>query len=462
MPEEIGTSLLLLLLAFALILVNAFFVAAEFALVKIRRSRMKVLVRKRRPFAGVASWLVEHLQSALSACQLGITMTSLGLGWVGEPALASLIRPLFASLGIHSTAVLHSFAFTLAFTVITALHIVVGEQAPKMLAIAAPEAAVLTVSFPLRIFYLLTYPFMWLLNKASNAILALIGVHAEDLERHEVPFSEEELRALLATARRRGEIKKSTYRLLEAAFGLEKSVARQVMVPRTDVVFFRTGSTLEECLECARRTKHTRFPLCRRSLDDVVGVVHIKDLLSHLPPEPFDLEKLARPPRMVPETLSLSSLLKLFQASRQHLFFVLDEHGAVQGIVTLENVIEALVGELQDEFDEEEPDIVPDGPGSYVVSGSTPLELLNRRLGLSFHAHRVDTLSGLLFKHAGRVLKAGDRIRLAPGVVAEVLEVRSSRAWKIRLHFRPPPSPSTEGEVHGPPPESRREDAPSP
>lgn len=440
MPEQIGSNLLLLLLAFFFILVNAFFVAAEFALVKIRRSRLKVLVRKRKPFAAVATWLVDHLQGALSACQLGVTMASLGLGWIGEPALSSIIRPLFTSLGIHSPAVLHSFSFTLAFTVITALHIVVGEQAPKMMAIVAPETTALSVSLPLRIFFILTYPFMWLLNKASGGILAIIGIHAEDLAGHEVPFSEEELRSLLAKARRSGEIKKSTYRLLDAAFALEKRMARQVMVPRTDVVFLRTESTLEECLETARRTKHTRFPLCRNSLDDVAGVVHIKDLLCHRPAEsgPFDLERLARPPRMVPETLSLSSLLKLFQASRQHLFFVLDEHGAVQGIVTLENVIETLVGELQDEFDEEEPDIVPDGPASYVVAGSTPLELLNRRLGIRLQAHRVDTLSGLLFKHAGRLLKAGDRIDLGP-VVAEVLEVRSSRAWKIRLHVSVPP-----------------------
>lgn len=430
MWDELGENLLLILVSIILLLLNGFFVAAEFALVKLRESRIKILIRNKRPFSKTADWLHSHLDSALSACQLGITMASLGLGWIGEPALADILRPLFHSLGIQSEGTLHSVAFTLAFITITALHIVVGEQTPKMMAILKPEFTILSCAFPLKIFYVVTYPFMWVLNKSADFLLKVMGFDLASA--HDAPLSEEELRALLSIARARGKLTPSKHNLFEGIFDLDTHLARQIMVPRPDVVFFRLDQSVEECIEIACRTKHTRFPLCKNSLDDAMGVVHIKDLLGYNSDSPLDLKSIARQPRFVPETLSAGNLLKQFQAARQHLAFVLDEHGAVQGIVTLENALEELIGNVQDEFDEEEPNIVPAGPLSYVISGQTPLEEVNEKLGIRLEALHVDTLSGLLFKHAGRVLNPGDRIDLGQ-VISEVLEVRSTRAWKIRV-----------------------------
>ncbi|MHC4945572.1 MAG: hemolysin family protein [Planctomycetota bacterium] len=443
MWEEFGENILMILLAIFLVFLNAFFVAAEFSLVKIRQSKLKVLIRKKKPFARTAQWLVSNMNNALSTCQLGITIASLGLGWIGEPAVADLIRPIVKALGVTSEATVHSIAFIIAFSFITAVHIVAGELAPKTLAIMRTEFTVLSCALPMRIFYIASYPFMWLLNKASDLLLRAIGL-IEASASHEASFSEEELRSLLAGARAKGHLTKSKHELLDAIFDMETRLARQIMVPRPDVVFFRLDQSFEECVELALRTKHTRFPLCKHSLDDVKGVIHIKDLLGLSSEETVDLQALARPPKYVPETLPANILLKKFQATKQHLALVLDEHGAVQGIVTLENVVEELIGSVQDEFDEEEPDIIPDGPGSFVVSGLAPLEKISERLGISLEAPRIDTLSGLLFKHAGRVLRAGDEIDLGP-VNAEVIEMRSSRAWKVRLRTVGEKSGSEEG-----------------
>ena len=358
-------------------------------------------------------------------------MASLGLGWVGEPAVADLLRPLFQWMGIQSPTALHSASFTVAFVAITAIHIVIGEQVPKMMAILKPEFTVLTCSLPLKIFFLLTYPFMWLLNRSADFLLRLIGLEAGEAA-HETPFTEDELRRLLAGAQRRGELTHGKHQLLDAIFAMDVQLTRQIMVPRTEVIFFTLAQSVEECITVARRTKHTRFPLCEDSLDSVKGVIHIKDLVVHPDPTHVELEDLARQPRFVPETLPVSRLLKTFQATKQHLAFVLDEHGAVQGMVTLENVLEELVGEVQDEFDEEDPLLVPNGSGTFIVDGLTPIEDINERLRISLDADRVDTISGLLFAQAGRVLKAGDHFDLGP-IRAEVLEVRSARAVKIRL-----------------------------
>ncbi len=441
MPDNIAGNLYLILVSIFLVLLNAFFVAAEFALVKLRKSRVEIMIRNRRAFSKTAMWLMNHLNSSLSACQLGITMASLGLGWIGEPALASLLRPLFSMLNIESEAALHSAAFLTAFFAITAAHIVVGELAPKTIAIVKPEITLLSCSMPLKLFYTATFPFMWLLNKSADLLLLPFGLSA-GASSLETPFSEEELRSVLAGAHAGGELTERKHKLLDSIFDMDRRLARQIMVPRPDVAFLRVSQSMDECLDTARQTKHTRFPLCENSMDDVIGVVHIKDLLVNLSSSDFDLKRFARHPRYVPETLPVSSLLKKFQASKQHLAFVLDEHGAIQGIVTLENVIEVLVGAVQDEFDDEDPSIVPDGSGAFMVLGATSLEKINKRLGIALDAPRVDTISGLLFRKAGRVLKVGDRIDLGP-VTAEVIEVRSSRAWKIRISTTRPDSPST-------------------
>lgn len=424
----------LLEVAVALLLValNGFFVAAEFALVKVRGSQIQELVRQGRPFATTARWLAERLDGSLSACQLGITMASLGLGWVGEPAFAHLLEPLLRWVGIESEQAIHAVAFIVAFTTISALHLVIGEQAPKIFAIRQPERLVLWCAVPLKFFYIISYPLLMALNSSTSLILRQMGV--EGASDHEKPHSEEEIRALLAEAHVHGDVTRSEHRLINAVFEFDDMICRQVMAPRADVEVFDVSFSYRDCIEVARRTRHTRFPLVEGSLDRVLGVIHMKDLIGVSADETPDLRQIARPPKQVPENMPISRLLRHFQATHQHMAFVVDEYGTVIGIVTLENVIEQIVGPVEDEFDLETPDIVPDGPGQYLVAGSTPVDIVRRVLGLDLDTADADTFSGYLMSVSGEILEAGDRIKLA-GATAEVIEARHSRAERVRVNL---------------------------
>ena len=419
---EVGVALFLVAL-------NGFFVAAEFAFVKVRGSQVEEFVRKQRPGSKTARWLVERLEQSLSACQLGITMASLGLGWVGEPAFARLLEPLLRGLGVTSEVLIHGICFTIAFTLITALHLVVGEQVPKIFSIRRAEQMALWCAVPMKVFFVLSYPLLVSLNGATAIILKRLGVEGPG---HEAPHSEEEIRALLREAQIHGDVTRSEQRLIDAVFEFDDTICRRVMVPRVDVEFFTVGQSLEECLEQARRSRHTRFPLCDGSLDRILGVIHIKDLLRVSNQDECRLESISRPPKSVPENMPISRLLRHFQAARQHMAFVMDEYGTTIGIVTLENVLEQIVGAVQDEFDLETPDVVPDGPGQYIIQGSAPVDEVARTLGLQPDDGDYDTFSGLLMARAGKILEAGDHIRIE-GATAEVLEVKGSRALRIRV-----------------------------
>lgn len=419
-----------ILTAFLLVAVNGFFVAAEFALVKVRPSRIEQFKAQKRPFAKTASWLVARLESSLSACQLGITMASLALGWVGEPAFAHLLRPLFIWGGLRSETVVHAVSFVIAFTAITALHLVIGEQTPKIFAIRRPEAMLMWCALPLKFFYIVLYPPMAALNATTSWLLKYIGLDVN--ADHNTPHSEQEIRTLLHEAHAHGSLSGSEHRLLNAVFEFDDIVGRRIMVPRSDVDYFDINQPLKECIELARRTKHTRYPVCDGSLDDVLGVLHIKDLLGIPTDQPFDLRSIMRPPRKVPENMPISKLLRHFQGTHQLLAFVIDEYGLVIGVVTLENVLEQIVGAVDDEFDIDQPNIVPDGHGRFIVKGSTPVELVESRLHVSPGDADVDTFSGLLMHHAQRLLNPGDRIDIN-GAIAEVLEIQDDRATRVRV-----------------------------
>jgi len=418
-----------------LVAVNGFFVAAEFALVKVRGSRLDLLVKQRRPFANSAKWLAERMDDSLSACQLGITMASLGLGWVGEPAFARIIEPLFGALGIVSEPVLHAASFTFAFTLITALHLIIGEQAPKIFAIRRPERLVLWCAVPLRAFYVVAFPLLIALSVATTWLLRRIGV--EQGAGHEAPLSEEELLASLRRSQLHGEVTQAERQLIEGVFEFDELICRRVMVPRRDVVFFDIQRPVAECVELAKRTKHTRYPLCDGSMDHVLGIVHIKDLVGVSELESMDLRSLMRPARRVPETMPIGRLLRYFQATHQLMAVVIDEHGTVVGIATLENVLEPIIGPVEDEFDTERPEVVPDGHRRFIVLGGTPLEVVNRKLQLNLESPDVDTFSGLLMQLLGRIPQAGDRVQL-DGAVAEVLEARGARASRTRVILQSP------------------------
>jgi CBS domain containing-hemolysin-like protein len=424
-------NVILIAVTIVLVLLNGFFVASEFALVKLRRGRLEELVREGRLFSPTAKWLMDRLDRALSACQLGITMASLGLGWIGEPAIARLLEPAFHAIGITSAAVLHTISFIIAFTIITAAHLTIGEQAPKIFAIRRPESIALWCAVPLRWFYIVSYPLLMGLNSVTSLLLRTVGVHGAG--EHDAPHSEEEIRALLSHSHAHGELTQSEARLLEAVFEFDETACRQVMVPRIDVQFFDVNKSLAEAIRTARTSAHTRFPLCDGSLDHVLGVIHTKDLIGVTEQDGIELREIARPPHYVPETAPIRRLLAQFKASRQHLAFVIDEYGSVDGIVTLENVLERLVGSVQDEFDAEAPMVVPDGPGRFLVPGGAAISEVNRRLDLHLASREVETVGGLIMERLGRVATPGDRVSLDDGVEAEVLEAAGARIERVRL-----------------------------
>ena len=424
------TDVLEISIALILVALNGFFVAAEFALVKVRPSRIDELIAVGRPFAKAARWLADRMEPALSACQLGITMASLALGWVGEPAFARLLDPVFHFAGITSVAAVHTLAFIVAFTTITSLHLVVGEQAPKIFAIRRPEDMLLWCAFPLKCFYIMSWPLMAALNWVTSAILAQLGMEGD--EGHDTIHTETEIQTLMAASYEHGHLTRSEHKLINAVFRFDDTVCRRVMVPRSHVGFFDINDSPKSCIELARRTKHTRYPVCNDSLDEVLGVVHMKDLIGVSVTDEFDWTSIMREPQKVPESMPITKLLKHFQATHQLLAFVIDEYGTVIGIVTLENVLEEIIGDVDDEFDNDEPHIIPDGPDRFIVRGHIPLDNVCEHFAIEPPDTAVDTFAGLLFHHSQRVLAVGDIIKIGDWT-AEILEVRDDVARRIRM-----------------------------
>ncbi|KAB2964987.1 MAG: HlyC/CorC family transporter [Thermoanaerobaculia bacterium] len=417
-----------LLIGLLLVVLNGFFVAAEFALAKVRPTQIESGAETGERRARLALHMLRHLDSYLSATQLGITLASIALGWVGEPAFAWMLEPLVSRIPGASPTLLHSISLTAAFATVSVLHIVFGELVPKSIAIRLPRGTALWTAAPLYVFYWAMFPAIWLLNRVANAILRLIGIRP--VGEHEIAHSEEEVRLLLAS-RHGAELPEDKRDLLENVFELFDRVARQVMVPRADVVFLSTTRTIEENLDTARVSGHTRFPLCEGDLDSIVGVVHIKDLFR-APQLPDDLRRIARPVRFVPASTPLDKLMTRMRGERLHLAAVLDEYGGVSGIVTLENVIEEIVGPIQDEFDAEKPELVERGEGVWQVSGAMLVMDLEDELGLELSDRDEDTVAGLVLSELGRRPRPGDRVETA-GFAFEVLEVQGHRIRTLRL-----------------------------
>jgi len=423
------TNLIEVGIALLLVVVNGFFVAAEFALVKVRPSRIDEFIEIGKPFAKSAKWVADRMEQSLSACQLGITMASLAIGWVGEPVFEELLSPVFNFLSLPDAAV-HTLSVLFAFTTITALHLVIGEQAPKIFAIRRPEDMLLWCALPLKLFYVCGWPLMAALNWVTSVILAKLGLEGD--AGHGEIHTETELQTLLATSLEHGHVTRSEHRLINAVFRFDDMVCRRIMVPRNDVEIFDINDAPSSCVELARRTKHTRYPVCNDSLDDVLGVVHMKDLIGFAVTDDFDWKSIMRPANKVPENMPISKLLKHFQTTHQLLAFVIDEYGTVIGIVTLENVLEEIIGEVDDEFDNDDPHIIPEGPDKYIVRGRTPLDEACERFHLEPPEAEIDTFAGLLLHQTQKVLSVGDRIEIGDWT-AEILEVRDDRARRIRM-----------------------------
>lgn len=432
-----------LVIGLLLVALNGFFVAAEFALVKVRPTQIEPYVAEGMRRARVARHMVRHLDAYLSATQLGITLSSLALGWVGEPAFAWIVRPVITWItGDANPQLVHSASVTVAFLVITILHIVLGELAPKSIAIRKSESTTLWVALPLFVFYKLTYPAIWVLNHTANALLSRVGIAPVSEGEH--AHDEDEIRLLLASSHA-SHVPQQTRELLDNIFELSHRLARQIMLPRQDVVYLSTKRTLSENLRLARRSGHTRFPLCDGDLDHVVGVVHIKDLFRRERPI-SSLQELAREIAFVPETLELDRLLRRMRTERFHMAAVIDEYGGVSGVVTLEDVMEEIVGQIQDEFDTETPELFLEPDGAYTISGGMLIEDLETALGIEISDRDEDTIGGVVLSELGRNPAVGDRVEVGP-LTIEVQEVQLNRVNTVRVTIaRPATVPSDETE----------------
>ncbi|HEY3492987.1 MAG TPA: hemolysin family protein [Solirubrobacterales bacterium] len=430
-----------LFVAVLLVFLNGFFVAAEFALVKVRPTQIEPHAATGSRRAGVAKHMVRHLDAYLSATQLGITLASLALGWIGEPAFAWIIEPVVRPFTGDNPALLHSAALTASFLVITILHIVLGELAPKSIAIRKSEGTALFVALPLFLFYKITYPAIWLLNHTANFLLKLVGI--APVSESEIAHDEEELRLLLGSSDS-SHLSLQKRELLDNIFELSHRVARQIMLPRQDVVYLSTTRPIAENLRLARRSGHTRFPLCEGDLDHVIGVIHIKDLFRRERPVTA-LQEVAREIAFVPETLELDRLLKRMRTERFHLAAVIDEYGGVSGVVTLEDVIEEIVGQISDEFDVDKPEIDKVGEGIYEVSGGMLVEDLEDELGIELSDRDEDTMGGVVLSELGRNPAVGDRVEVGSFTI-EVLEVHLNRVNKVRITVPQPAAVPEEAE----------------
>jgi CBS domain containing-hemolysin-like protein len=431
--EFIGWLILKLLVVAVLVLLNGFFVAAEFALVKIRDTQLEPLIDKGHKRARRAHALISNLDASLSACQLGITLASLGLGWVGEPVFAALLEPLMRWLQVDSPDVRRTAAFLTGFSAITFLHIVVGEQAPKVLAIQKALPTSLWIAYPLQWFYRASYPAIWALNNASLWVLRSMGI--QPASEHELTHSEDELRLLLGTAQRQAGATQLGREIVLNALDLRQRVAREVMRPRQEIVFLDTEAPVQECLDLVERTRFSRFPLCERGdLDKTLGVVHLKDIfaLRQVAQRGRDFVPQARPIIYVPQTARLERLLNFFLERRLHFAIVVDEFGGTVGMLTLENILEELVGQIQDEFDMEKPRLLQTGEDSWEVRGDLPVHDLAELVGEALEEEGVTTTSGWVTQRLGGFPKTGNTLSLG-AYTLRVEEMNGLRVERLRL-----------------------------
>ncbi|MFL5331768.1 MAG: hemolysin family protein [Geminicoccaceae bacterium] len=416
-----------------LLAANAFFVAAEFALVKVRAIRLETLAAAGSRQARLAIRILKHLEAYLAACQLGITMASLGLGWVGEPAVAAVLEPLFRSLGFGES-LLHTVAFLLGFLIFSSLHIVLGEQVPKTFAIREPEPISVWIAAPLHAFFILCWPLNWALNSASRGILRLLGV-AEASDRE--VFSGAELRQLIGASRQVGEVRKQEHDMLGAVFDLEKLEVGEIMTHRRSMDAINADAPVEEIVRQVLEGPHTRYPIWRGDPDTITGVLHAKDVLvavQRLGPRltGADLRRLATAPWFIPDTTSLLHQLLAFRQRRAHLAFVVDEYGALMGLVTLEDILEEIVGDIIDEKDVEMSGVQQEGDGSILVEGRVTIRDLNRQFDWNLPDDEATTVAGLVIFEAGRIPEVGEKF-LFHGFRFEVVRRQRHQLTLLRM-----------------------------
>jgi len=438
-PSFTTTALNLLLVIF-LVLANGFFVASEFALVAVRKSRIEAMVAEGHKGAERLLGLLNNLNAYISATQLGITLASLALGWVGEPAVAALLEPVLMRIGeatgatfLASGAVLHTISFIIAFSFITFLHIVFGELAPKTAALELSERVSLVIALPLQIFYKIFYPFIRVLDWTGTKTVRIFGLHPSG--EHGSSYTEDEIRQLVNLSQASGHLNEDERRLINQVFEFSETTVREAMIPRTEIVAISETCTIEEIALSFRQNGYSRLPVYRGSLDDMIGFIHSKDVMAFLlEPETFKLELVLQKPMYVVDTARLEDVLKQMQKEKFHFGFVVDEHGGVEGIITLEDLLEEIVGDISDEHDEEVNEQIREQPdGSYFLDGGLAIRDLNRRLEMSLPVSEgYTTIAGFLMSQSGQVLGEGETVPFN-GHIFKIEKVVKRRILKVRM-----------------------------
>jgi CBS domain containing-hemolysin-like protein len=431
--ETMMSNLMRLLGVFALVLLNGFFVAAELALVKIRDTQIETLVTGGNRRAKTVRLLLRNLEATISATQFGITLASLGLGVLVEPVFEALLAPVFDGFHVESAAVRHTVAILTGFFINSFLLIVVGELGPKAIAIRKTVPVALWTAQPLAWFARITFPFVWLLNKSAMWLLKQAGI--ESVTEAEHAHSVEELRLLITASQRHSGATRLGRDIVLNALDLRRRKVREVMRPRQEIVMLDTDASITECLEVAEKSRYSRLPLCERgNLDKTLGVVHFKDLFAarYKAHSGADLAGIARKLIYVPETARLEKLLQLFLERQLHFAIVVDEYGGTVGMVTLENILEELVGQIQDEFDQEKPLLVRMGLTSWEMAGGLPLHELSELVAQPLEEEGITTVSGWVTHRQGGFPKVGDTLTLG-AFELRVEEMDSMRVAKLRL-----------------------------
>ncbi|MCL6459645.1 MAG: hemolysin family protein [Gorillibacterium sp.] len=434
---EDGLSILLnLVLVLLLVLLNGFFVAAEFALVRVRGSRLTELVASGNARAKTAQHVSSRLDAYLSACQLGITLASLGLGWVGEPAIADMIvRPIMLAIQAPEYLI-HPTSLGIAFAIITFLHIVLGELAPKSIAIFRSEATSLWLSTPLMWFYKLAYPLIWVLNGAANTLLSWFGI--EPAREHDASHTEEEIRILMKESQKSGHIDEDELTLVENIFEFSERIAREIMIPRIMVECLYTDLSFEENLDIVMKTRHTRYPLVMEDKDDIRGIVIASDIYNAALTQEIStisIDTFIRPVPHIPESMEISQVLRAMQRERVHMVVVVDEYGGTAGIVCMEDVLEEIVGDIQDELEHDKPEVeIFDSYTS--LDGRFLLDKVNDLFNLDIEDDEVDTIAGWFYQQLAEKPYVGVRVAFG-GIDFEITELDNLRINRIKVYALP-------------------------
>ncbi|EJB63210.1 CBS domain protein [Helicobacter pylori Hp H-44] len=422
----------MLMVAFLLVLLNAFFVLSEFALVKVRKTRLEELVKIGNSNAKLALKMSQRLDTYLSATQLGITLSSLALGWVGEPAIARLLAVLLESMDLKDNSIfIHSMSVVIAFLSITFLHVVLGEIVPKSLAIAKSEKATLFAARPLHVFWVVFYPVVRLFDVIAHFFLKKMGVNPKE---HEGMHSEEELKIIVGESLREGIIDSVEGEIIKNAVDFSDTSAKEIMTPRKDMVCLDEENSYEENIDIVLKSHFTRYPYCKGSKDNIIGMVHIRDLLSRsiFTPKMHDFKQIVRKMIIVPESASISQILIKMKKEQIHTALVIDEYGGTAGLLTMEDIIEEIMGEISDEYDLKQEGVNKLEEGVFELEGMLDLESVEEVLHIQFDKECEQvTLGGYVFSLLERMPMEGDTI-VSHGYAFEVLSVDGARIKRLK------------------------------